>query len=423
MRNGAPAQPRSRLASGGEPIPDSFRALAEPRLSADLSQVRIHRDKEAVQMSERIGARAFTVGADVFMGHNEGILNTPSGRRTLMHELAHTIQQQHNGLEIQRQIIVAGEPWLELRKVRDKFGERGVEIYLKMRDDPGIFEYPSEEALFQEIELRLLAVKMMTKIEVSGVAEGDPSTFDSADTCCKYPAANEHFRLNEQHWTAESNNPPIFKLKEGARPSVAVRSIFVPRAGSVLDCGMFIVALRYRALLESMGSKEFDMAFQGDRAPVISKLHESASERGLHPLLSSGYVKDEAVEFNRSNPSKNLIPGDQVYFRNHHSYEGRLWHGEHALYIGNGLFVGFGLAEIDRSEEHPMDLYDDKTGNNTGYTKYAVTYDEMIAKLRRKLPTNEQANADIPGLRSKDDPEYMSIRRPSLPGNHYEYGY
>ena len=59
----------------------------------DFSNVKIHTDANAVQMSQELGAQAFTNGNDVYF--NEGKYNPDSreGKHLLAHELTHTVQQ------------------------------------------------------------------------------------------------------------------------------------------------------------------------------------------------------------------------------------------------------------------------------------------------------------------------------------------
>lgn len=59
----------------------------------DFSGVRVHTDRQAVQMSESLNARAFTHGSDVFFNKGEYSPNTSSGKHLLAHELTHVVQQ------------------------------------------------------------------------------------------------------------------------------------------------------------------------------------------------------------------------------------------------------------------------------------------------------------------------------------------
>ncbi|WP_343696924.1 DUF4157 domain-containing protein [Flavobacterium sp.] len=65
----------------------------ESGFGADFSNVKIHTDSRAVQMSQELGAQAFTNGNDVYF--NEGKYNPGSkeGKHLLAHELTHTVQQ------------------------------------------------------------------------------------------------------------------------------------------------------------------------------------------------------------------------------------------------------------------------------------------------------------------------------------------
>lgn len=65
----------------------------ESGFGSDFSNVKIHTDANAVQMSQELGAQAFTNGNDVYF--NEGKYNPGSkeGKHLLAHELTHTVQQ------------------------------------------------------------------------------------------------------------------------------------------------------------------------------------------------------------------------------------------------------------------------------------------------------------------------------------------
>ena len=77
----------------GRPLPGAERAFFEPRLGADLSTVRLHTDAASGRLAADLGARAFTVGQDIFFGREGYAGGSPSARRLLAHELVHTRQQ------------------------------------------------------------------------------------------------------------------------------------------------------------------------------------------------------------------------------------------------------------------------------------------------------------------------------------------
>lgn len=90
-------------ASGGFALSKKTRAYLEPRFKADFSNVRLHTDAKAKDLSNKVGARAFTFGRHIFF--NEGQYNPDSkaGLELLAHELTHTIQQRET---IQRKQLV-----------------------------------------------------------------------------------------------------------------------------------------------------------------------------------------------------------------------------------------------------------------------------------------------------------------------------
>lgn len=87
--------------AGGGPLPAPLRAHFGPRFGHDFSRVRVHADGEAAAAARDLGARAFTVGQDVYFAAGEYRPETPGGRRLLAHELAHVVQ---GGTAIRRQV-------------------------------------------------------------------------------------------------------------------------------------------------------------------------------------------------------------------------------------------------------------------------------------------------------------------------------
>jgi hypothetical protein len=81
-----------RKGSGGSLGGDARQNL-ENHFGADLSDVRIHTDQEAVTLNRELNAQAFTVGSDVFMGEGKFDPTSSEGQGLLAHELTHVGQQ------------------------------------------------------------------------------------------------------------------------------------------------------------------------------------------------------------------------------------------------------------------------------------------------------------------------------------------
>jgi hypothetical protein len=74
-----------------------LRPQLEARVGADLGSVRVHDDEAATSSAASIGARAYTVGSDIFFGRGQYAPDTTPGLRTLVHELTHVMQQAGDG--------------------------------------------------------------------------------------------------------------------------------------------------------------------------------------------------------------------------------------------------------------------------------------------------------------------------------------
>jgi len=74
-------------------LPSDVRADLEPKFGADFSGVKVHTGSTAAQLSQDVGAQAFTHGSDIYF--NQGKYNPESGagKHLLAHELTHTVQQ------------------------------------------------------------------------------------------------------------------------------------------------------------------------------------------------------------------------------------------------------------------------------------------------------------------------------------------
>jgi hypothetical protein len=77
----------------GEPLAGQPRGALESAMGGDFGGVRIHRDAESADLAQRLGARAFTTGQDIFFGSGAYDPASPRGYHTLAHELTHTMQQ------------------------------------------------------------------------------------------------------------------------------------------------------------------------------------------------------------------------------------------------------------------------------------------------------------------------------------------
>lgn len=76
-------------AGHGEALRPSLRHRLERHLGTDLSPVRVHSGGSSVQAARTLGARAFTLGRDIWLGAGEA----PDDLRLMAHETTHVVQQ------------------------------------------------------------------------------------------------------------------------------------------------------------------------------------------------------------------------------------------------------------------------------------------------------------------------------------------
>jgi hypothetical protein len=84
---------REALESPGQPLDEQTRAFVEPRFGRDFSAVRLHTDTRASDSASAVNALAYTAGNHIVFDRGRYAPETASGRRLLIHELAHVAQQ------------------------------------------------------------------------------------------------------------------------------------------------------------------------------------------------------------------------------------------------------------------------------------------------------------------------------------------
>ena len=89
--------------SGGQGLPANQQEQWGQQLGTDLSNVRVHTDSKADDLSRSVGARAFAHGQNIYFKQGEYNPQSTQGQHLLAHETAHTVQQSNHGsLGVQR---------------------------------------------------------------------------------------------------------------------------------------------------------------------------------------------------------------------------------------------------------------------------------------------------------------------------------
>ncbi|MEP6930656.1 MAG: DUF4157 domain-containing protein [Flavobacterium sp.] len=150
--------------SGGTALSKDTKTEMESGFGADFSNVRIHNDSNAVQMSREIGAQAFATGNDIYFNEGKYDPNSQSGKHLLAHELTHTVQQGKS-----KTIQKATDPNFAITGLSDMAGGTTApnSIFFEMGSssiDPG-----------EEPKLTLLAANTTQNYDLEGFASEEGS--------------------------------------------------------------------------------------------------------------------------------------------------------------------------------------------------------------------------------------------------------
>jgi hypothetical protein len=250
---------------------------------------------------------------------------------------------------MQRMITIAAaayDPAPDLPGIEYKYGKDMVEALVTMHNGGllPVHVYATKDQLMIELNLRDKAIDKMGKANASTDNLRYPTrSGDPADG-----------QLDPKYWDKVGFFQ--FLLTLDAKPAPAVRSIFGGQ-DNVLECNSAMVAVEYGSMVETMGSDAFNERMAGGSL-IISPYHLPPRGVDQHPFYKEGMIETVTIA-----STKDLIPGDWVYFRNIADYLTKhpngFWTGEHALYLGDGNFQGFGTTVLTEGEmrEKLLDNY------------------------------------------------------------------
>lgn len=107
---GAPgvAGPGAVGKEGGSALPASALGEMSSSFGYDFGNVKIHTDRQAQEMSEQLGAQAFTYKGDIYFNKGKFDPNSKEGKWLLAHELTHVVQQSGDSMPVVQKKDVPG---------------------------------------------------------------------------------------------------------------------------------------------------------------------------------------------------------------------------------------------------------------------------------------------------------------------------
>src|SRR5215467_2776543 len=79
------------------PLDPALQSVFEPAFHFDFSRIQIHHDAEAHGVARDVGARAVTMGSDIYFADGAYNPATTQGAELIAHELAHVVQRENAG--------------------------------------------------------------------------------------------------------------------------------------------------------------------------------------------------------------------------------------------------------------------------------------------------------------------------------------
>lgn len=156
---------------GGRAMPSEARRSMEGAFGADFSGIRVHEGAKATELSNRIQAKAFTVGSDVFFRDGMPDTGSSSGQHLLAHELTHTIQQ---GGAVARSTDTADSPASKVQRA-----PASVQRLAEARLPVGAFSYEaSASAVLKAKRKNLFPAGSIVRVDDGGPlpADDDPGS-------------------------------------------------------------------------------------------------------------------------------------------------------------------------------------------------------------------------------------------------------
>ncbi|MCA9938620.1 MAG: DUF4157 domain-containing protein [Anaerolineales bacterium] len=132
-------------------------------LGTNFDDVTVHHDAAADQLSRQLGARAFTVGSDIFFRDGEYSPASHDGQHLLAHELTHVVQQGGGPANVQGKMSV-NDPNDEYEAEADRMAAHVMDQPMGSTS-PAQLQEDEEQLQLQEEEEELVQMQEMEEEE------------------------------------------------------------------------------------------------------------------------------------------------------------------------------------------------------------------------------------------------------------------
>lgn len=206
-------------------------------------------------------------------------------------------------------MIKIGGSAILLDGIINEYPENSIErnSIIKLYESNRVYEYSSIDELKFEMNMRKSIVKASRDLLKSRMAF----------------RVFRQSKCNENYWIR--TNDGGFELKEGVKPSDAIRDIYKNGYKYGTECATAIIIIYYKALTDIYPDELFNQAFPRIR------------------LMNWHYDRDLGVNYYRN--ISDYLPGDCRYFKNPDvDPKTPQWQGENAIDLGDGTYYGHGIG-------------------------------------------------------------------------------
>jgi hypothetical protein len=177
----------------------------------------------------------------------------------------------------------------------------------------------------------------------------------------RFEVGRRGFKINRDFWNiAAEDDPPYFDIvirnKNGIKPSAAVSDLWSHPDKYATECFGATAFVQYMGLLKKMGNANFDAQF----GPILELRFEGRTGGAVSIASALGSVGLEQVDVGREDDERELIPGDQVNWKNDQF-------NENGIYLGKGRYFAQPLGIITNKSKL-QEYY--PTATNVKLTKY-----------------------------------------------------
>ncbi|MFF2092831.1 protein-glutamine gamma-glutamyltransferase [Paenibacillus sp. NPDC058174] len=244
------------------------------------------------------------------------------------------------------------------------------EIVRDKQMSPVVYRFDSPEALRFELAMRQSIVNAAKALH-----DSDASF-----------AIFEKSRCNSQYWTRTDSGG--FQLKNGVRPSDAIRDIFTNGKQYAFECATAIVITWYKAILDVIGDDAFNLYFTN--------------------LYLRDWNHDSDLWLISTHDSKESFPGDVLYFKNpDHNVNTPEWQGENVVKLNGNLFFGHGVGiETDDDMIAALNKAREPGSNTPAYLSDLVVFPNfeylrrlsvrLHAELNRRAREKKASRQEVP---------------------------